>query len=249
MGMQIPTCVVVCLALTAAGAHAQQDEARAVIEKAITAHGGEKQLAKLQAMRFKGHGTLEANNVVGRFTVDNVNRLPDRSKFTMVLEINDANIDVAQSFDGKKAWSKIGEQVEELDDERLAEQAARAYHWRVTSLVPLLKDKNFKLSPLGETKVKDRAAVGVRVEHKGHKDVNLFFDKLTGLLAKTERSGLNLNQKEVTRDTYYSAYKAIDGVQQALKILVHYDGQRFMEFEITEMTFPESIPDAEFTKP
>ncbi|MCI0377620.1 MAG: hypothetical protein L0215_08445 [Gemmataceae bacterium] len=243
------TLLAVCLTLAAIGAvGAQQDEAKAVLEKAIKAHGGEKQLAKLRAVRFKAKGTLEANNVTAGFTVENTNRLPDRSKFTMVLEVNDAKIDVAQVYDGKKAWSKIGEQTEKLDGDRLTEQVARTYHWRVTSLVPLLQE-TFKLSPLGETKVNDRAALGVRVEHKGHKDVNLFFDKTTGLLVKTERAGLNLNQKEVTRDTYYSDYKAIDGVQQAMKILVHYDGQRFMEFEISEINFAASIPDEVFAKP
>ena len=51
------------------------------------------------------------------------------------------------------------------------------------------------------------------------------------------------------RETYYSDYKDFDGVKQATKMLIHHDGERFMELEISEYRFPESIADDEFARP
>ena len=48
------------------------------------------------------------------------------------------------------------------------------------------KDKSVKYSIVGEIKIKDKAAIGVTVSKEGSKDVNLFFDKTTGLIAKIE---------------------------------------------------------------
>src|SRR5438445_204089 len=55
----------------------------------------------------------------------------------------------------------------------------------IRTLVPL-KDKAFKLSPGGELKAGDRAAVCLLVSREGYRDALLCFDKETGLLVKSE---------------------------------------------------------------
>jgi hypothetical protein len=187
------------------------EEARAVIAKAVQAHGGPDKLAKLRALRMKTKGTLSVNNQAGEFTAEMITRLPDCSKLAMTLEINTAQLGIVQVQKGSEGWSNIEGQTEELKGERLAEQQARVYSNHVASLVPLLKDKGFELSPLGEVKVKGQPAVGVRVVHKDRPDISLFFDKTTGLLIKNERRGIDLQQKEVARETFFSDYKDYDG--------------------------------------
>jgi hypothetical protein len=243
------TLLAVCLALTAAGSLRAGENPRAVLEKAVKAHGGEQKLARLQAVRMKSTGTVQVNGAAARFTADSCSRLPDRSKVTLLLEIGDVKLTLVQVLNGKRAWSNLEGETEELGGERLAEQQARMHLSHVCSLLPLLKDRNFTLSPLGEVKVNDRPAVGVRAEHKGQKDINLYFDRDSGLLLKSERRGLDLNQKEVTRETFYSAYREVEGLRQAMKLLIHHDGQRYMEMEITELTCEDSIDDGEFARP
>ena len=83
------------------------------------------------------------------------------------------------------------------------------------SLVPLL-NKGFQLASLGEIKVDGKLAIGVRVSHKGHRDINLFFDKDKGLLVKSEMTVKDpmAGGKEVTQETLYSDYKEVSGVKR-----------------------------------
>ena len=48
-------------------------------------------------------------------------------------------------------------------------------------MVKLVKDKGYELALIGEVKVEDKPAIGVRVSVKGQKDINLFFDKQSGV--------------------------------------------------------------------
>jgi hypothetical protein len=225
------------------------DEARAVVEKAIKAHGGEDKLARLTTVRTRTKGTLVVNGTPATFTAQTWRRLPDRSKTVLELEINDAKLGIVVVHDGKKAWSSLEGQTEELKDERLAEQQARTHQYHVQGLLPLLKEKAYTLSPLGEIKVHDRPAVGVKAAARGQADIDLYFDKRNGLLVKTERRGLDLNQKEVAVETYHGEYKDVEGLKQPMKVVTHHDGKLYMEADVTELTFEEAIEDAEFAKP
>jgi hypothetical protein len=54
-------------------------------------------------------------------------------------------------------------------------------------VLPMMKSGVYALH-LGDVKVGDKPALGIGVSHKNHKDVSLFFDKETGLPAKSEVS-------------------------------------------------------------
>ena len=106
------------------------------------------------------------------------------------------------------------------------------------------------LSPLGESKVNDRPVVGVKVAHKDHKDVKLFFDKANYLLLKVEmRVKDQENDKEVTEEMIFSDYKDVQGTQQAMKLAVLWDGKPHWDITVTEVTLAEKLDDALFTKP
>ena len=119
----------------------------------------------------------------------------------------------------------------------------------VQTLVPLLRDKAYRLHALGEMKVGGRPAVGVRVESRGHKDVNLYFDKKTGLLAKVERRALDDAGKEVTEESFCSGYKDVGGVKLPMKVVVQHDGKKFLEMEFSEYRFLDKLDDSEFARP
>ena len=71
-----------------------------------------------------------------------------------------------------------------------------------------------KLELLGEMKVGDKPALGVRVEVKGYRGVSLFFDKETHLLVKSESRGKDVigGGEEFTNEKLYSDYKKIGEV-------------------------------------
>jgi hypothetical protein len=238
-----------CLVLTLAGRASAQDETRGIIARAIKAAGGEENLAKLKIARakFKGSGDFAGSTVAltGEFVTD----MPRRMRVEVQAEIGGESVTLLYVVNGERAWLHVAGETKELKGEELTDQQESLYTEHIHTLVPLLKHKAFTLDALGEVKANGRAAVGVRVSSRGHKDVNLYFDKVTGLLAKSERRALDDNQKEVTEETFYSDYKDVDGVKVAMKVAVHHDGRRFLEMEMSEYRFLERIDAGEFARP
>jgi hypothetical protein len=213
-------------------------DARATIGKALKAAGGEDKLAKMPAATWseKGmyYGMGEGLAYTGKYAV----QYPDKFRmeiegfFTIVL-------------DGDKGWMN----GEELDKDRLAEQKAGHYSNWVTSLLPL-KDKEFKLSPLPEAKVDNKPVVGVKVSRAGHRDINLFFDKDTGLLVKSSTKAKAEEQggQEVTQDTLFMNYKDVDGIKTPMKFAIMRDGNRYIEAEIVDYKRADKLDPKTFAK-
>jgi outer membrane lipoprotein-sorting protein len=237
------------LVLLLGGPVRAQDEARSVIDKAIKATGGAERLAKIKAARSKFKGTGEFEGATATLTGESLLQFPGQMKFEAAAEIQGQTVPIIFVLNGDKVWLQVLGATTELKDEELEDAKEGLHAERVQTLVPLLEDKTFTLTPLGEVKLNMRDAVGVTVTCKGHKDVNLYFDKATGLLSKTERRALNDAQQEVTEETFFSDYKKIDGVNVPMKHLVHHDGKKYLELEVTEYSFVDRIDDAEFARP
>ena len=116
---------------------------------------------------------------------------------------------------------------------------------------PATPMEQFKLATAGESKVADRTAVGVRVSSDKHRDVTLYFDKQTGLLAKAEFRVISEEQggKEVNREILFSEYKEIEGAKMATKFLIKHDGEKFVEAEAIEFRPVGKLDDSVFAKP
>jgi hypothetical protein len=224
------------LALVAVGrANAGDDEARALVLKAIKAHGGEDNLAKIKAMTIKGTGKVTVGGDTFDFTADWQLQWPAQQKFVVEVTVNGMNFQIMQVLNGDKGWQKLtGAETTPFTKDELAENQHKVYTSYLQTLVPLVKDKAIKISLLGEVKVNDKATVGVCVTSKGQRDVNLYFDKTTHLLLKAE-SRISDQGNEVNEETLFSDYKAVDGVQQAHKLIVMRDGKRFVEADLSEV--------------
>ena len=119
----------------------------------------------------------------------------------------------------------------------------------VGRLVPLLKDKSYELSVFGEAKVEDKPAIGIVVASKGKKDITLFFDKKTNLLAKIEHRTVEAGTgNEIGEERIILEYKNKDGIPFPKKVLVKHDGKTFLEAECLESVMLEAIDEAEFKK-
>ena len=63
---------------------------------------------------------------------------------------------------------------------------ARGPRWLLRLLAPLVKDPGFKLDTVPDKDVDGKPAAGVKVVRDGKPTITLYFDKGTGLLAKSE---------------------------------------------------------------
>jgi hypothetical protein len=234
--------------LLTVGARAE-DDAKAVIAKAIKAHGGEEAQTKFQAAQTKAKGKIELFGGL-EFTQESAFMLPDRFKESVSMEVMGQQIQVVSVLKGTELSIVANGQEVPIDEKMKDALKESVYAMKVARLVPLVKEKGFELSSLGEVKVGDKPAVGVLVKSKGRKDISLFFDKETGLLKKWEHRTVDPQSgNEITEERIVTEYTKTDGVPTAKKVTVNHDGNKFMELEILETKRLEKLEDSEFAKP
>ena len=93
-------------------------------------------------------------------------------------------------------------------------------------------------------------AGSVKIEQKGYKDVNLYFDKATGLPVKAEITvSINPNAGDETISFLFSNYKENDGVKHFTKIVVEQNQKTLVEVELSNIRHAEQINADLFAKP
>ncbi len=239
--------VVLCLAF-APIVHAQE-EVRAVIEKAAKAHGNPDQ--KVVAYQVKAKGKIDVMGMMLTFSSDSIVHGVKQFKETVQIDVMGQQITTIQVLNGDKAWVNALGQTMELEGDQLKEMKEQAYESEVVMIWPLLKKgSQFKFSPLGDAQVEGKPAIGVKVSHDGHRDVDLYFDKESYLLVKTETRMLHpIAMQEVPAVAHYTDYKENNGIKEARKLVLYLDGQKFLDAEITETKLLENVDENEFAKP
>jgi hypothetical protein len=242
--------LAVGLLLMAAGASRSDDAAaaRKLVDRAMQAQGGEALLRRFPATTGHLKGTFHGFGDKLAFTGEFAAQGHDRHKFVLEAEARGQKIRLVHVLNRNKGWFKLNDDTEELDKEELAEAQEEAYAGWVCTLVPL-KEREFTLTPLGEVKVGQRAAQGVRVSPRGRREVNLFFDQKTGLLVKTEARVKDDGGQEVTEETLLNDYRDVQGTRQAMRIVIRRDGQPYLEAELTSCQLVERLDDSVFARP
>jgi hypothetical protein len=218
-------------------------EARALLDKAIKAAGGEEKLAKYKAMTWKATGTYYGMGAGLPYTATYAVQHP--GQFRMAIEGVFTIV-----FDGDKGWVQAGGSTEEMNKDQLAARKEDNYASSLTTLVPL-KDKAFTLTPLPEVKVDDRPAVGLKITREGHREVRLYFDKQTNLLVKSQMrvKAEEMGGKEVNQEAYYSDHKDISGLKVPTKVVVKREGELYVDGESSDVKLLEKLDNKVFDKP
>jgi hypothetical protein len=225
------------------------DEAEVIIDKALKAHFPKGLDKKDQGLRTKGKGTLHIMGLDLDITQEASVQLPNKFKEVVDLTVMGKNVTIVTVYNGKDVWIRADGKDVPVNADIKAEIEDAVYGMGLMQGV-FLKDRSVKFSLVGEVKVKDRPAVGVTVSRQGKKDINLFFDKETGLLAKAEMRRRDLmSGEEVTEERFVTAYQESGGRKVAKKVEILRDGKPYLEMEVTEVQVLEKLDDSEFAQP
>jgi hypothetical protein len=240
--------VLAGLLLAQSAARAQsEEEARAVIAKAVQAHGGEEKLTRLRAVGTRTLGTMYVNNDSVPFTAETTVQVPGQVKNVLECELQGKKRRIVQVINGDRVMRSVDGQAQPLPEEVVAEMHELLHAQRIQTLVPLLRDSTYRLTLLGAGQVNDRPAWGVRVAAAGHRDVVLHFDRATGLLVEAERHTLDPGTlKEVAQAEYFSDYREVEGLRRPMKVCVFRGGKRFLDGEVTDVRFYDHLADSVF---
>ncbi len=226
-----------------------EKDPRAILLRAIKAHGGADRLAQLRLLREQSRGVLTILNMKVAFTTEVLFRAPDQFRITQTTDLRGKRLHIVQVFDGTRGWRIQAGVPKPADEKTLANWKELAHATHVGTLTPLLAaDKGYGLALLGEVEVKGKKAVGVRVSFKGRRDVRLYFDRASGLLVRRAfqpRPG----GKEAVQDEVYSDFKEVDGVKRPGHVSVSLGGIPHAEIDVTMTRFPDRIDDKTFREP
>jgi hypothetical protein len=225
-----------------------QADAKAIIDKALKAMGGADKVAKFKAGSWKAKATGEEGGNKITLTTEATWQGLDKIRVDADAEFNGMTKKALFVINGDKGWMKHDEMVRDAPEGELPVIKEAFYALRMPHLLPGLKDKAFTLSPLGETKVNDKPAVGITVAHKDHKDVSVHFDKETGLPVKSEVRVTNPGGKEFAIEYVYSDFKETDGVKHPMKITIKADREEVV-VEVNEIKAKDKVEESEFAKP
>jgi hypothetical protein len=225
---------------------------QAIVDRAIKAHGGQENLNKFKAAVMKGKGTFyglgKGVPYTGEWSVQGAQQM----RFALESTLNGKTFKMIEVVNARTGWIKILDQeAKEMKKDQHQEELEEQFAGWIATLAPL-NLKGFKLSTLGEVKVEGKPAVGVKVEHKGHRYVNLFFDKDSGLLVKSEFQVKDVEKdadKEMTQEVLFKGYKTIQGLKQATQITINRDGKLFIEAEMSDIRMHEELDAATFARP
>ena len=227
-----------------------EDTAKDVLERAVKAHGGAELLAKNKAGLLKAKGKIVVPGLGETdFTQEAAFVLPDKFKESVELAVLGQTITVLTMSNGDAITIEAaGKSVEVTDQVRSALKAGR-HMITVGRLIGPARDEGYELSPAGETTIDERPAVGVRVSKKGERDINLFFDKQTHLLAKIEYRAPDQDGNDLKEERFFKDYKKDAGGNMIPgKIVVLHDGKPHLTAAVTECKYLETLPDDVFKK-
>jgi len=238
------------LVLADCGRSGDAKDVRAVIDRAVEAHGGAARLAKFKVHTMKGTGKFYGAGDALDFTLAATSHGDKQFHAAIDLNIVGQDLKIVLVVDGAKGWEKINGDVKDMPADELAEHQEQMHADAVIGLRPL-GSRDYQLAPLGEVKVGDHPAVGVRVSRKGRRDVNLFFDKAKGHLVKSEQviKDIKAGGNEANQVVFYSDYKEFQGTRQPTRILVERDGAKFTDTQVTELRLQENADSGTFDRP
>jgi len=116
--------LVIELLLFASYPVSAQDEAKALLDKAIAAHGGEKNLSAMQAGFIKAKGRLNLRDGL-QFTQQTYYQLPDRLK--EIQEFVGQKSVFTSVVNGDNAWITVNGQAQTLDKNIISELKEATY--------------------------------------------------------------------------------------------------------------------------
>jgi hypothetical protein len=224
-------------------------DARAILDQAIKAHGGEATLGKFVATYFKVKGTEYDGDTKTPISFEWF--VQGNDKETAISYDENDKVTEVEVVNGKEGWTKDASRVtESMSKEQVDFQQEMIYLNWATMFVPL-KAAGFRLSTLGETDIAGRKAVGILISHDKHGPLKMYFDKETHLLAKYHRKFKDPDAgKEFDEDCVFSDYRAVQDTKQPFKFETTRDGVKVNDGRIVEMKlYDKPLDEKLFAKP
>lgn len=229
----------------AGSARADDQEVKAILDKAIKALGGEEKLKQAETFSEKTKGTVTFNNNTNEFSGERTFQGLDHYR----SEFEGNQFKGVVVLDGDKGWRKFGDNKREMDAAGVANEKRSVYLAVVPITIVPLKTNGFKVESAGEEKVADKPAVVLKVTGPDGKDFTLAFDKDSGLPVRLVAKVTGFGGQEFTQETSFGDYKEFGGLKRPTKVESKRDGQTFMTTAFSDFKVLDKVDPKTFAEP
>jgi len=239
------------LAASPAARSGEDPGVKAALDRAVKAMGGAKTLAGVGGLTWKVAGTVDFKGVKADLAGDWSVQGSDKYRWDVTLTAMGRPVQASIVVNGDKAWAiDANGRSSDAPNDFAPVLKADFNCLRLVQNPLLLRERGVTLAPLGELKVNDRDTVGVKVRRKGRPDVDLFFDKKTGLPYKTEvRVKEGKDGEEAVHAFVFDNYKEFGAIRHFTKVSFLRDNTSVVELECSDVSPQEKVDDSLFTRP
>ncbi|MGO9599896.1 MAG: hypothetical protein ACLP7Q_18050 [Isosphaeraceae bacterium] len=237
------------VSLAAMPVRGDEAQAKAILDKAIKALGGQEKLSKAEAATWKAKAkiTIEGNDseVSTEATVQGLDH------FHSVFEgdLGGNKVKGESVLSGEKGWRKVGGQILEMEPEQIKNEKRMVSLMVIPATILPLQKKEFKVETAVDETVAGKPAAALKVTGFDGKDFMLYFDKESGLPVRLVAKVTGWMGEEYTQETTLSDYKDFGGIQKATRLKIKRDGEDFVDSQITEFKVLDKVPADSFTEP
>lgn len=182
--------------------------AKALLDSALMAKGGEAKLRALKSLRMTASGTTLIQGQSVAITLTRTLVLPDKMRIDAELNLGQKFI-VAIGIDGNKGWNQEPTGVVDMPPEAFA--AIAFERWRDPELILLRHlDKGVVFAPLSDDKIAGRGHAVVRLTSPMGVNVTLFIDRESKMISR-----ISFEEGGAISVDDFENYKAVNGIMVA----------------------------------
>lgn len=198
-----------------------QENPRAVVARAVAAMGGADKVAQLKSARIQLQGTIPQSHIYFETSIhrDSAERL----RCYYRLEITRVPMQMLFVLNNGTGWMCEHNTVTPLDPATIQQMRSMPFTSGIPGLLDLLQDKKCRFLALGETRVKNKKAIGVSVQRADDSVLGLYFDKASGLLVKVRAlapPASDGHKGPRTQEAFFSDYRPYDPATVAEQLLL-----------------------------
>ncbi|HET7225425.1 MAG TPA: hypothetical protein VFK69_06880, partial [Candidatus Eisenbacteria bacterium] len=228
---------------------AQLRAGRALVARALVAHGGIERFRRLEDSVMDGAMTIhspDGHELSGKF--EQVRKEP----WKMVMTTGFMGFETQQILDGRRGWSRYeGDSVSVADADSTTIQAMRSgFGSDLWHLLLALEQPGARVAARsGAATIDGRPADALDALTADGEPRRLYFDRVTHRLVAMDQNEDRPGSGRFLARRVYRDYHVVDGMQWPFYEQRLLGGQRVMELTLSRLAFNTGVEDAAFRKP
>lgn len=236
--------------LLGSGKSREPRTAEELLDRVLNAHGGEKRLKGLKALRTTQEGRMwiKPGQSPTPYSFEEFYQHPGKLKQTIVFKHLGMTQQQEFGCSGGTCWEwRNGRFVQPRDT--ITKQLVDSMHIAALRLLFPLRDGYRQLSLCDPLEVESKTLPGLSVKTQGEQDAELYFDPQTYLLSRIRTRAFNGEGEQVTKEIAFHDYRDWNGRKYASRMTAADNGFQTLDARITGVEFFPELAEGLFQRP